>query len=35
MVNFFAQRDVFISCPILGALAIFDVGSGYIPANQA
>src|SRR4030095_8844970 len=30
----FAQRNVFISCPVFGALAIIDVGSRRIPAHQ-
>src|SRR5260370_42196048 len=31
----FAQRNVFVSCPVFGALAIFDVGSRGIPAHQS
>src|SRR6202049_4847106 len=31
----FPQRNVFVSCPVFGALAVIDVGSGCIPSHQA
>src|SRR3984893_13539040 len=31
----FPQRNVFVSCPVFGALAVIDIGSSYIPAHQA
>src|SRR6202049_3477943 len=31
----FAQRHVFVSCPVFGALAVIDVGSRCIPSHQA
>src|ERR1700730_8179883 len=30
----FPQRNVFVSCPVFGALAVIDIGSSYIPAHQ-
>ena len=32
-VDFFAQGDVFLLEPLLGALAIVDIGTGDIPAR--
>src|SRR6202049_2229436 len=31
----FPQRNVFVSCPVFGALAVIDVGSRCIPSHQA
>src|SRR5918996_1521946 len=31
----FAQRNVFVSCPVFGPLAIVDVGSRCIPTHEA
>jgi hypothetical protein len=31
----FAQRNVFVSCPVFATLAIIDVGSRRIPAHQS
>src|SRR5260370_39472670 len=31
----FAQRNVFVLCPVFAALAIIDVGSRRIPAHQS
>src|SRR5260370_1973193 len=31
----FAQRNVFVSCPVFAALAIVNVGSRRIPAHQS
>src|SRR5260370_29244197 len=33
-VDFFTQSDVFLTKPVFGLLAIFDVGSGHIPTRN-
>src|ERR687891_2267549 len=33
--DFFAQRNVFVSHPVFGSLAIVDVGSRCIPTHEA
>src|SRR6266436_7345688 len=33
-VDFFTQRDVFLTKPVFRLLAVFDVGSGHIPTRN-
>ena len=35
LVDFFAQRDVLVLEPLLGLLAILDIGRGDIPTREA
>src|SRR5580704_5794140 len=33
-VDFFTQRDVFLTKPVFRLLAVFDVGSGHVPTRD-